>query len=67
MEIKHVHTQLYKLDRSGSCSGLFGKIMTSLIVDPPLPGDSSDEQFCNEKTDIFESLVRRFAALVKVR
>ena len=62
-----VHAQLYKLACSGLCSGLAGQIMTSLMVDPPLPGDASYEQFCKEETDIFESLVRRSAALAKVR
>lgn len=60
-----VHAQLYKLACAGLCSGVAGQIMTSLMVDPPLPGDESYELFHQEEEAIFNSLVRRSSALVK--
>lgn len=60
-----VHAQLYKLACAGICSGVAGQVMTSLMVKPPVPGDDSHELFCQEENSIFQSLVRRSAALVK--
>lgn len=62
-----VHAQLYKLACSGLCPSIGGQIMTSLMVDPPKPGDISYDQFYKEEQDIFNSLVRRSASLAKVR
>ena len=47
---RHMHVDDYVLVS-------LGQIKISLMVDPPLPGDDSCEQFCHEETDIFESLV----------
>jgi len=60
-----VHAQLYKMACAGLCSGVAGQVMTSLMVKPPLPSDESYELFCKEESTIFQSLVRRSAALVK--
>jgi aspartate/methionine/tyrosine aminotransferase len=60
----YVQSQLYKLASSGLCSNVPGQIMTSLMVNPPQPGDESYEQFVKEESDIFEGLKRRSKALV---
>merc|ERR1740124_866571 len=60
-----VHAQLYKLACSGLCSGVGGQIMTSLMVKPPNAEDESYERFKSEEDGIYQSLIRRSAALVK--
>ena len=69
MELHHidpyVQAQLYKLVSSSLCSGLAGQVMTSLMVNPPKPGEESYDQFVAEEKEIFDSLVRRSKALVK--
>ncbi|KAG7354129.1 alanine-synthesizing transaminase [Nitzschia inconspicua] len=60
----YVQSQLYKLASSGLCSNLSGQIMTSLMVNPPQPGDESYERFAQEENEIFEGLKRRSKALV---
>jgi len=61
----YVQSQLYKLASSGLCSNVPGQIMTSLMVNPPQPGDESYELFEKEETEIFEGLKRRAKALVE--
>jgi alanine transaminase len=61
----YVQSQLYKLASSGLCSNVPGQIMTSLMVNPPKPGDESYEQFMKEEKAIFEGLKRRSKALVE--
>eukprot|EP00565_Helicotheca_tamesis_P006972 CAMPEP_0185730170 /NCGR_PEP_ID=MMETSP1171-20130828/8711_1 /TAXON_ID=374046 /ORGANISM="Helicotheca tamensis, Strain CCMP826" /LENGTH=601 /DNA_ID=CAMNT_0028399167 /DNA_START=53 /DNA_END=1858 /DNA_ORIENTATION=- len=61
----YVQAQVYKLASSGLCSGIAGQVMTSLMVNPPKPGDESYEKFMEEEKCIFDSLVRRSAALVE--
>jgi alanine transaminase len=60
----YVQSQLYKLASSGLCSNVPGQIMTSLMVNPPKPGDESYELFIKEESDIFEGLKRRAKFLV---
>lgn len=60
----YVQSQLYKLASSGLCSNVPGQIMTSLMVNPPQPGDESYDQFMKEESEIFEGLKRRSKALV---
>jgi aspartate/methionine/tyrosine aminotransferase len=60
----YVQSQLYKLSSSLLCSNVSGQIMTSLMVNPPQPGDESYEQFVKEEEEIFGGLKRRSKALV---
>jgi len=60
-----VHSELYKRACTGSCSGVAGQIMTSLMIDPTREGNASHDQFQREEADILSSLIRRSAALVK--
>jgi len=60
-----VQSELYKLACTGLCSGVAGQIMTSLMVEPPVKGDDSYDQFQQEEFDILSSLIRRSTSLVK--
>ena len=60
----YVQSQLYKLASSMLCPNVPGQIMTSLMVNPPKPGDESYELFEKEESGIFEGLKRRSKALV---
>lgn len=60
----YVQSQLYKLASSMLCPNVPGQIMTSLMVNPPRPGDESYELYEKEESEIFEGLTRRSKALV---
>jgi len=69
MELHHidpfVQSQLYKLASSELCSGVVGQVMTSLMVNPPAPGDESYDQFKEENRRIFDGLKDRSQKLVE--
>lgn len=69
MELHHidpfVQSQLYKLASSELCAGVVGQVMTSLMVQPPAPGDESYDQFKEENRRIFEGLKDRSQKLVE--
>lgn len=69
MELHHidpfVQSQLYKLASSELCSGVVGQVMTSLMVQPPVPGDESYEKFKEENDKIFLGLKDRSKKLVE--
>lgn len=55
--------QFYKLSSIGLCPNTIGQVVTSVLCNPPKPGDPSYELFTKERSDEFASLQRR-AALV---
>lgn len=61
----YVQSQLFKLASCSLCSTVSGQIMTSLMVNPPQPGDESYELFQEEENGIFEGLKRRSKAVVE--
>ncbi|OEU15189.1 hypothetical protein FRACYDRAFT_226038 [Fragilariopsis cylindrus CCMP1102] len=61
----YVQSQLFKLASCSLCSTVSGQIMTSLMVNPPQPGDDSYELFQKEENGIFEGLKRRSKAVVE--
>ena len=69
MELHHidpyVQSQLYKLASADLCSGVVGQIMTSLMLQPPLPGEESYELFEEENNAIFHGLKERSQKLVE--
>eukprot|EP00536_Pseudo-nitzschia_multiseries_P012637 jgi/Psemu1/209304/e_gw1.494.19.1 len=60
----YVQSQLFKLASCSLCSTVSGQIMTSLMVNPPKPGDESYDLFAKEEEYILEGLKRRSRALV---
>lgn len=62
---RYVQSQLFKLASCSLCSVVSGQVMTSLMVNPPTPGEESYELFQKEEQDIFKGLKRRSKALVE--
>ncbi len=56
--------QLYKLASINLCPNVDGQIMIDLMVNPPVQGDASYEQYTQEKNDILQSLKRRAEKVV---
>ena len=56
---KSVIDEIYKLASTGLCSNTIGQIATGLMVNPPVEGDASFDQYKNEKDAILSSLHRR--------
>lgn len=61
----YVQSQLFKLSSCSLCSTVSGQVMTSLMVNPPRPGEESYKLFAREEEAIFEGLKRRSKALVE--
>ena len=60
----YVQAQLYKLASSELCAGVTGQVMTSLMLNPPKPGEESYELFQKETKGIFNGLKERAEKLV---
>jgi len=60
----YVGRQIYKLASAGLCSNVPGQCMTSLMVNPPKPGDASYASHAAEEAFIFASLKRRAKMIV---
>jgi len=57
--------QILKLCSIGLCPNLAGQVTTSLVMDPPVKGEPSYEQFAAERDEILSSLKRRSVTLVQ--
>ena len=56
--------QMYKMASISLCSNLDGQLTMGLMVQPPVEGEPSYNQYIEEKTNILESLQRRANKIV---
>ncbi|KAF3322902.1 alanine aminotransferase 2 [Carex littledalei] len=58
-----VREHIYKVVSVNLCANISGQILTSLVMNPPKPGDASYESYAAERDGILKSLARRAKAL----